>query len=178
MPKEKLLWLFDSADVTSQYAGFQQFWGEAEQQGRGHRLPFDEMIRNPLVTTEVNRQEVKAARSPSLLSHYSKAGAYFISALPGSLRKKAISYADKKGLIPVTASPAMIATQAELTIEERNEAMMKAVAQKIKGRLLISRSAKMTLFSQRGLTGMNVRSSKSSKLSNKSGLSIRRLSTI
>ena len=136
VPKEKLLWLFDSADVTSQYADFQQFWGEAEQQGRGHRLPFDEMIRNPLVTTEVKRQEVKAAPSPSLLSHYSKAGAYFISALPGSLRKKAISYADKKGLIPVTASPAMIATQAELTIEERNEAMMKAVAQKIKGQAL------------------------------------------
>lgn len=136
VPKEKLLWLFDSADVTSQYADFQQLWGEAEQQGRGHRLPFDEMIRNPLVTTEVKRQEVKAAPSPSLLSHYSKAGAYFISALPGSLRKKAISYADKKGLIPATASPAMIATQAELTIEERNEAMMKAVAHKIKGQAL------------------------------------------
>lgn len=97
VPKEKLLWLFDSADVTSQYAGFQQFWGEAEQQGRGHRLPFDEMIRNPLVTTEVNRQEVKAARSPSLLSHYSKAGAYFISALPGSLRKKRYLMLIKKG---------------------------------------------------------------------------------
>jgi len=136
VPKEKLLWLFDSADVTSQYAGFQKFWAEAEQEGRGHRLPFDEMVRNPLVKAEVTAPEVKPAPSPSLLSHYSKAGAYFISALPNSLRKKAISFADKKGLIPATASPTMIATQAELSVDEKNEAMMKAVAQKIKGQAL------------------------------------------
>ncbi|MDT8850943.1 glycosyltransferase [Pantoea dispersa] len=136
VPRDRLLWLFESADVTSQYAAFQRYWGEAEEQGRGHRLPFSEMIRNVSGTAaEIKNENVTAPRR-SALSHYSKAGAYLVSALPASLRKKAIDYADRKGLIPATASPAIIASQSELTPEEKNEAMIQDVTQKLKGAAL------------------------------------------
>lgn len=136
VPKDRLLWLFDSADVTSQYAHFQRFWNDAEAQGHGHRLPFAEMIRNVIENNNADKTAAPVVQKPSVLNHYSRAGAYLVSALPGSLRKKAIAFADKKGLIPSTASPTVISTQAEQTLEERNQAMMAEVAGKLQGKAL------------------------------------------
>jgi len=133
VPKDRLLWLFESADVTSKYASFQKFWGEAEQQGNGHRLPFSEMIRNTVKSSGSTSSPNNTISKPSILSAYSKAGAYLISSLPNSMRNKAIHYADKKGLIPNTASPINIANQAELSIEEKNAEMISHVQNKLIG---------------------------------------------
>ncbi|MBK0094566.1 glycosyltransferase [Erwinia sp. S63] len=137
VPKDRLSWLIDSADVTSQYAVFQQFWGEEEKLGRGHRIPFDEMIRSEVEKNNSSTNKVNTASKKSFLSNYSHAGAYFVSSLPHSIRNRAIKFADSKGLIPTTASPANIATQAELSIEEKNAQMMAGVQGKINGSALM-----------------------------------------
>ncbi|AYM89690.1 glycosyltransferase [Serratia sp. 3ACOL1] len=130
IPRENLSWLFESSDVGSQYAEFQRFWAEAEASGRGNRIPFDRLLPLP-AATEIGSVDNKAVFKPqktSVLKKYAQSGAYFVSALPGSLQNTAIRIADKLGVIPNSASPERIEATAALSASDINTRMMAEVA--------------------------------------------------
>ncbi|WP_410014376.1 glycosyltransferase [Sodalis sp. C49] len=135
IPRENLIWLFHSSDVGKQYTEFQKFWSEAENSGRGHRIPFDRLLPLPASTVQPI-PEVSAApkrAKSSFAKKYAQSGAYFVSALPDSLRVKAIRFADKLGAIPKGASPERIEESATLSKTEFNSRMMTEVTGLIEG---------------------------------------------
>lgn len=129
IPRENLIWLFESSDVGSGYAEFQRFWAEAEAAGLGNRILFDKLL--PLPASHMaNLKEDKAAYKPkktSILKNYAQSGAYFVSALPGALQNTAIRIADNLDVIPKSASPEHIEETATLSPAEINTRMMDEV---------------------------------------------------
>lgn len=126
IPRENLIWLFESSDVGSRYAEFQRFWAEAEAAGHGNRILFDKLL--PLPASHMADSKVDKAickpKKASILKNYAQSGAYFVSALPESLQNTAIRIADKFDVIPKSASPEHIEATSTLSPAEMNTRMM------------------------------------------------------
>jgi glycosyltransferase involved in cell wall biosynthesis len=89
IPDDRLIWLFNSADVDAGYTEFQRFWAQAEQQGIGHRIPIYAKNDAPLPSppTQIPALLHIEPSSMSSLMRIKKAAAYAVSVLPDFMQK-------------------------------------------------------------------------------------------